>query len=508
LTQAVIVARDGAAYQARLFWQKAALLLDPHGPVVKVGFESGANGFDDMWVEYDPALLDQEGHPLRREHVQCKWHVSPDSYGHASLADPAFLGATARSHLQRAIKAQRDHAPDGIGTRFRLTSNWRIDRADPLRALVNERSHTLRVGMLFGTSTDNSAMGRVRKLWREHLGVTDDELRILARTLAFSETSESLDGLREILDLHFRIVGLKRSPPNESAFIYDEVVYQWAAQGRLEFTRANFRGHCEKESLIGEPGDGRPRVYGVKSFEHATDRLEDRCSKVLNLVPDFLDRQIRPESDWKTALYPSLKAFLLEAAHESERIRLVLDAHLTLSFAAGSVLNIKSGRIIELEQRTTGRAVWAPDDLPHDPTWPGLTFCEHQGTPGEGDGIIVTVSLTHDVTGAVSRYVAASLPEVSATLDARIATAPGARAVTCGHHAFELAETLVAKIRSLRNAAPRRRVHLFMAVPGAFSFFLGQRATAIGPVTIYEYDFEGAVGASYEASLSLPVAGS
>lgn len=504
MTQAVIVARDGAAYQARLFWQKASLLLDPHGSVVKVGFESGANGFDDMWVEYDPPLLDQEGNFLRREHVQCKWHVSPDSYGHASLADPAFLNATARSHLQRAIKAQRSHAPDGIGTRFRLVSNWRIDRADPLRTLVDERSHTLRVAMLFGTATDNSAMGRVRKLWREHLGITDDELRILARTLAFSETSESLDGLRELLDLYFRAVGLKRTPLSESAFIYDEVVYQWAAQGRLEFTRANFRGHCERESLIGEAGEGRPRVYGVKSFEHATDRLEDRCSKVLNLVPGFFERQIRPESDWQCTLYPALKAFLLEAARESERIRLILDAHLTLSFAAGSVLNIKSGRLIELEQRTMGRAVWAPDDQPTAPSWPAWIFGEDQGGPA-GDGIVVTVSLTHDVAEAVSRYATAALQEPRATLNARITTAPGARAVYCGRHAFELAESLVAKIKSLRDAHPGHRVHLFMAAPGAFSFFLGQRATAIGPVTLYEFDYDDANGGSYEASLCLPI---
>lgn len=504
MTQAVIVARDGAAYQARLFWQKAALLLDPQSHVVKVGFESGANGFDDMWVEYDPPLLDQEGNPLLREHVQAKWHVTPGIYGHASLTDPAFLGASARSHLQRALRAQRDHAADGIGTRFRLSSNWRIDRNDPLRALVNERSHTLRVGLLFGTATDRSAMGEVRKLWREHLGVTDDELRVLARTLAFSETSESLDGLRELLDLHFRAVGLKRSPANESAFIYDEVVYQWAAQGRLEFTRATFRGHCEKESLIGEPGEGRARVYGVKTFEHATDRLEDRCTKVLNLVPGFLDRQVRPGSDWRGTLYPALENFLHDAARESERIRLVLDAHLTLSFAAGSVLNIKSGRVIELEQRTTGRAVWAPDDRPVDPAWPAWAFRQEPVKPN-GEGIIVAVSLTHDVKGAVSRYTAAALPDVREILDARIATAPGALAVTCGRHAFALAESLTARIKTLRDAMPGQRVHLFMAVPGAFSFFLGQRAAAIGPLTLYEFDFEGAKGGTYEASLALPI---
>ncbi|MGO8656995.1 SAVED domain-containing protein, partial [Rhizobium ruizarguesonis] len=80
---------------------------------------------------------------------------------------------------------------------------------------------------------------------------------------------------------------------------------------------------------------------------------------------------------------------------------LVLDAHLTLSFAAGSVLNIKSGRAIELEQRTTGRVVWAPDDRPRDPAWPSWSFKQQQGK-SDGEGIVVTVSLTHDVAAAVS----------------------------------------------------------------------------------------------------------
>jgi hypothetical protein len=266
------------------------------------------------------------------------------------------------------IKAQRDHAPDGTGTCFRLASNRRIDRADPLRALV-----------------------------------TDDEPRILARTLVFSETSGSLDGLRELLDLHFRAVGLKRSPSNESAFIYDEVVCQWAAQGRLESTRANFRGHREKESLIGEPGDGRARLHGVKAVEHATDRLEDRCLKVLNLVPGFVERQIGPDSDWRGTLYPALTNFLLEAARESERIRLVLDAHLMLSFAAGSVLTIKSGRLIELEQRMTGRAVWAPDDERHDPTWRPAV---HGRAPRDRGGSSSPRSKAGRADGSLSRSIA------------------------------------------------------------------------------------------------------
>jgi len=47
----------------------------------------------------------------------------------------------------------------------------------------------------------------------------------------------------------------------------------------------------------------------------------------------------------------------MRAASDQPRFRIALDAHVTLAFAAGSVLNIKSGRQIELEQRSTGRQV-------------------------------------------------------------------------------------------------------------------------------------------------------
>lgn len=47
------VRRDGDNFQARIFWRKAVCLLDPNSPVIRVGFESGPKGFDDVWVEYD-----------------------------------------------------------------------------------------------------------------------------------------------------------------------------------------------------------------------------------------------------------------------------------------------------------------------------------------------------------------------------------------------------------------------------------------------------------------------
>lgn len=212
MTQAVTVRRDGDTFQARLFWWHAARLLDPQSPIVRVGFEMGPKSFDDIWIEYDPArsAADQYGEPLRREHIQCKWHVSPDSYGYAHLIDPEFVNANARSLLQRAREAQLNYAPTGDGVRFKLLTNWSLDRADPLREMIGNRSGAMRLNRLYGSSTDNSRAGAVRKAWRDHLAIDENELRLLARTLAFGQATDTLDGLREYLDAVFGLVGLRR----------------------------------------------------------------------------------------------------------------------------------------------------------------------------------------------------------------------------------------------------------------------------------------------------------
>lgn len=116
-------------------------------------------------------------------------------------------------------------------------------------------------------------MGQVRKLWREHLDIDDDELRVFARAFAVATAHESLDELRGSLDLAFRVAGLRRVPLSESAFVYDDIPFQWLAQGKSEFNRHTFKEACEAEGLL-DTGSSRPRVFGIKSFEHPIDKLE------------------------------------------------------------------------------------------------------------------------------------------------------------------------------------------------------------------------------------------
>ena len=99
MAHAVVARKHGDDFQARLFWLHAALLLDPRGPVVRVGYEIGPKAFDDVLVEYDPARAPQDHHgqPVLRDHLQTKWHVKPGEFTYADLTDPAFTNATSQS---------------------------------------------------------------------------------------------------------------------------------------------------------------------------------------------------------------------------------------------------------------------------------------------------------------------------------------------------------------------------------------------------------------------------
>jgi hypothetical protein len=159
MTRAVVARKHGDDFQARLFWLHAALLLNPKGPVIRVGYETGPKAFDDVLVEYDPARAPQDHHgqPVLRDHFQCKWHVKPGEFTYADLTDPAFINATSQSFLQRARNAQVQYAPHGTGARFKLVTNWRLVVDDPLVKLIKMQWHALDLGALFDGTTDASA---------------------------------------------------------------------------------------------------------------------------------------------------------------------------------------------------------------------------------------------------------------------------------------------------------------------------------------------------------------
>ncbi|MEX2376323.1 MAG: SAVED domain-containing protein [Dehalococcoidia bacterium] len=505
MARANVARRQGDDFQGRLFWLHAAALLDPQGSVTRVAYETGPKAFDDILIEYDlrAAPRDHEGRPICRRHIQCKWHTTAGTFGHADLADPAFVNATRFSILQRAREAQQRHAPDGLGCRFELITNWRIVADDPLIDLIGKSSDAIRLDRLFQGKTAKSRMGKVRKLWRDHLELDDDALRLVARVLAVAETPESLMQLRDRLDDKFAAVGMKRVSPIESAFFYDDLLAKLVAQGRIDFDRDSFREMACSEGILADPAPSDDAlVIGIRSFMHPIDNLESRCDRMLNLVPNFDGRYTRDPADWHDQILPGLREFIFDAARTTDRLRVILDAHVSLAFAVGALLNVKSGKRVEIEQRTGGRRFWSMDDAATDPAWPGFVF-EHERLREDRDEIAVAVSVTHDVSRDARAFVTRELPGVGQILHCIIEGGPSQQALRCGSHAWQLAEALLRRLSEIRASGKHfSRVHVFIAGPNGFAFVLGQQP-AIGPAAVYEWDFEGQRDGSYSLGLRI-----
>lgn len=502
MSQAVVARQQGDNFQARVFWLNAALLLDPSSGIVRVAYETGPKAFDDVLVEYDPANAPQDhtGRPVLRDHLQCKWHVRPGDFGHADLIDPAFSNAQTQSFLQRARGAQVQYAPNGEGARFKLMTNWSLRRDDPLARVIQTQWQALDLKRLFDGTTDASAMGKMRRAWCDHLQIDEDSLRLVARTVGVTQRLESGQDLRDWLNDRFRRMGLVCVPSSQAGFFYDDLITKLHAQGRSDFNGASFKDMCNQEKLF-DPHEERKSIsIGVRSFMHPIDNIESRAQRTVNLVPHFNGRFIRDEEAWSAKVFPQLRDFALEVAQKHYHLRLILDVHVSLAFGIGTILNVKSGKFIEIEQRTGGRNFWSSTDVAPDAAWP--TFVFETETVSEGPDVAVAVSVTHDVGKDVRTYVK-SVQTIGRILHARLTVDASRQSIQCGRHAQQLADSLLAALRAnVSSKADRQRTHFFIAGPNAFAFLLGQNQSAIGATTVYEWDFEGNRDGSYRPGLS------
>ena len=226
MVDAVTPRWHGDNYQARIFWENAFNLLLPNTCVVEVTFEAdGPKAFDDVVVKYEPAIASSGPQRITADYHQVKWHVQTGGrFGFADLVDPEFIGAQSVSLLQRLQQA-RQTAPSSAC--FTFLTTYRIKDDDPLGMLISGHDGSVLVERLFDGTTDRSRMGRVRKLWREHLQLSsDDELKQLIMGLRIFEGYRSLDELRASINLKAQIVGVLACSAADSDFRYDELARQ------------------------------------------------------------------------------------------------------------------------------------------------------------------------------------------------------------------------------------------------------------------------------------------
>ena len=216
----------------------------------------------------------------------------------------------------------------------------------------------------------------------------------------------------------------------------------------------------------------------------------------LLLTDEFRQRYLQEGSSWQSTIRPKVEAFLTSAAAKSRKLRLILDAHASIAFLAGTVLGVKSGVSVELIQKGhVGAKVWRADD-----GITGLPFEEAISAEGGGRDIAVMMSAAQDVESQARKHIADHHLDVGTIVSFKIQGGPGQMSVAGGAHAAMLADQVANTIRSVKAQDPDAEIHIFASVPNSVLFFLGQQQQAVAPVTIYEFDFDRRGNKSYQPS--------
>jgi len=491
----------GDDYQSRFFWVQAASLLDPQATnVVEVTFEAnGPKAFDDVVVRYDPNRRSTGAYRVSVDHYQIKWHVDRfGRFGFEDLTKPKFINATKHSILQRLRDAKATAPKDAA---FHLVTTDRIADGDQLGELLSSEDGSLLIDRLFNSETDASRMGKVRKSWREHLELADDEaLRPILEGFHIHDGQEDLEKLRDRAADRLRIVGLVTGD-RSSAFHYDAAARTLAFKSINRLDRASFKALVDEEGWWFE-SPPRPRTnVALRSFARnilPSERVETPDGNTLDVSDRFEGRPLREGATW-AELRTTVTEFLDAMLAKDTSLRLYFDTHASLTFLAGAVLGLKSGADVELRQRQragptqnwhVGDGAVGPDPVVR----PEII--------GDGADVALAVGLTRAETFTdVRAYVAANLLTVGTIIDVEPSAGPAQDAVAGGAHAARIADVVASAVATARK--PGAKVHVFASAPNAFLFLLGQQTEAMGICIPYEFDFGGKIDGNYRPTFDI-----
>lgn len=295
------------------------------------------------------------------------------------------------------------------------------------------------------------------------------------------------------------------------------VLFLTTQNGKL-FSVKPARGRYTVRVVTGERKAETPIRLGVRSFDGHGRDMESRNDHVLDLCEYFIPdpqggRYIKDPKHWQEDIFPRLRAFLREHYDPRRPLQLDLAAHASIAFAAGWVLEAKSGLDVRVIQRVSekGELPWSPNDGSGEgaPLWldrPDLDIAP----PGETQpDVALSLAVSQpDVAAHVQEFIRNKGLPVGRIIDAVIDPEPGPRSVRGGEHAMRLAQALMPRMQRRSPHERQGSLHLFCAGPNALVFHLGQLARAIGGLVLYEFPFglKGGFGL-YQRSIELPPPG-
>jgi hypothetical protein len=243
-------------------------------------------------------------------------------------------------------------------------------------------------------------------------------------------------------------------------------------------------------------------ALGIRSYVLDAEDIEEQTESSLMLESCFDGRFPNPPHTW-SSIAREIAAFcqdpILRHRFRNERFRIHLACHLSIALVAGHLLGF-AAPVAPLQGRHD-KQLWQRSGQASAPAVLGV---RKRGRI-EASEIAVSLSITHDIMDDVEAYLRSR--GIDCQLIDIALPCPGPLGITGAEHADAVADALMRQLRAARGGRPDRMIHLFLAVPVALAFLLGQYQHALGRLQVYEFDFDHRATSSYSPSFVLPLPG-
>jgi len=458
----------GDDYQHAIGWYWACQALDDPD-IVSVSIEDAAAGhFDDVVVRH-------------RQGPDQYWQVKSSNYGSA-VVDEAWLltpvTRSGRSPLQHFHASWRQFRATRRPFELALLTNRGFDPADAILQLRDLKTEGIDVDALTAAGPRSRA-GRERQRWASHLGIDLDELADFLRSLSWKSGAAESSWDQQARHL-MRLAGLRSD--DDAVILGKALVRSWVTDGTGPMSRDNIRQAVAKTGLLARNGTLVLAVHAIDRQPTATPpNVEINLVDLYDGTDAFARVQLRDPADWDAKVGPAIRNAARELeAYATRRVHVTGSMRLPLWFALGRALPDVRGWVLSLDQRTEE---WSTDATPEEVT--ARVVAETH--IGNGPDLAIIISITHDISEDVTRYISQTRRPVGTVLALGPQSEPGNRVVTSAGWATAWVRSAREQARRAANNAGTTRAHLYMAAPAALAMMLGHQWNLMPPTTIYEH---------------------
>lgn len=273
--------------------------------------------------------------------------------------------------------------------------------------------------------------------------------------------------------------------------------------------------------LIADQNPAKRISIGVQSYTHGAGNLEgaERC---LSLIDMFDGRDIKAGYDWNNDIYKKLE-FFLTANMKANRgsgneylYQIFLNTHTSIAFAAGRILDSKSGiNVFPTQKSSTGGIVLWDVDMPSKKEYADWDISyerlykdpyDDQNDPNSKDlapiDTALVLNVTHTIYKDVEAFIKENRPSIGLVINCALRGIDATNySIEDGTHAATLASSVYSAVQKRSKEERRAVLHIFASAPNAFMFFLGQNSGGFGKCILYEYDFEQRGSGTYSPSI-------